>query len=378
MRVLILIDDSDNPTAKETVCRRWSALVPLLAARCDQIILATLREPGPLHEVLQQHGYRTVALRCGSRWKIPMASVRLARFLRDHPVDVIHADETVPALIGGTAAMLSRTASARIYFRSHTEGSTVHNLVSRLATAATTTTMGASQAVARFAIDVDKAADGRIEVVPNGVEATRLPDVGEITDLRNRLGISTEDFVVVSVARLRAEKGLDVLIDAMTSLGSPAGRAPHLVIVGTGPEEDRLRRSASLHDSFVSHFVGHQSELSPWYGIADVVCVPSRREAFGLVVVESMASSRPVIASRVGGLSEVVREGVTGLLVEADDPTALSAALRRLRDDPAERHRLGVQGRRCFRSTFTLELMADGWFASYRRAIESGLVRDPG
>ena len=375
MRVLILLDDSDSETARETVFRRWSRLIPLLSRRCGEVITVTLRERGPLHGFLDANGYVSLALRSGSRWQTPLAIARLARFLRTHPVDIVHGHETIPAVVAGVAGLCSRPSTRRVYFREFTEGSTLQNLVSRFATTLTSATMGASRTVARYAIDVDGADTRRVSVVPNGVEPLRPVDVNEVQGIKNQLGIPPQGFVVLCVARLRVEKGIDVLIQAMEELGHRATGGVHLVVVGSGPEKERLVGQVSATSSFVSHFVGHMSDLAPWYATADVVCVPSRREAFGLVAIEAMAAAKPVVASRVGGLSETIEEGINGLLVEARSARALADALDRLRVDKAERLRLGGEGRRRFEATYTLEAMADRWVEQYRRLVDEEGVR---
>jgi glycosyltransferase involved in cell wall biosynthesis len=106
------------------------------------------------------------------------------------------------------------------------------------------------------------------------------------------------------------------------------------VIVGAGP----------VHVPEAVGFVPH-SELGPYYERAAVVCVPSRREGYGVVAREAMAYGRPVVASRVGGLKDAIDDGVTGLLVPAGDPVALREAVERALGDAVLRHRLGSAAR---------------------------------
>lgn len=372
MRILIVTDDSDLLTAKRTAARRWAAVAPALAARCGDVEIATLREMGPLHSSVRARGHDAFALRCGSRWKLPLAILRLAIHIRRRRFDVVHADETIPALVGGCAALIAR-ARVRVYFRSHAEGSRLHALVSRLATKVTSLTLCASDAVAQLAREVDGAHHSRIRVVPNGSPPLRAVTEGEVRELKERLRIDAGAFVVAAVARLREEKGIDSLLKAMEGLGPALQRPAHLVIVGSGPEETYLRALAASMTRFEAHFVGHQDDLAPWYAVADVVCVPSRREAFGLVTLEAMATAKPVVASSVGGLVEVVDEGITGVLVSPDDSHALTSALLDLAKSRAKRVQLGNAGRERFSSSFTIDAMAAGWCRCYRDALPHDL-----
>jgi glycosyltransferase involved in cell wall biosynthesis len=132
---------------------------------------------------------------------------------------------------------------------------------------------------------------------------------------------------VLFVGRLSPEKGIHELLAATEGLPR--------VIVGAGPVE-------------VADAVGFvpPGELGPYYERAAVVCVPSRREGYGMVAREAMAHERPVVATRVGGLVDAVEEGVTGVLVAPGDVASLRAALERLLGDAGERARMGASARR--------------------------------
>src|SRR5207253_6815553 len=123
-----------------------------------------------------------------------------------------------------------------------------------------------------------------------------------------------------------------------------------LTIAGDGPLRERVPGALG----FVPH-----DELGPLYDRAAVVAVPSRREGFGVVCAEAMAHGRPVVASAVGGLLDLVVDGETGLLVPPRDPPALRAALDRLLDDPLLRARLGAAGRERIRERFAWDAVLD-------------------
>ena len=182
----------------------------------------------------------------------------------------------------------------------------------------------------------------RVRVIPNGVDSERFKPCGP-APLRDSI---SAEFVVLFVGRLVYRKGLTVLLKALSMLKD---LNLTLVIVGEGPLRpgaEALARRLSVDDKVM--FLGGigERELPGIYRSADVVAVPSLYgEAFGIVALEAMATGRPVVASRVGGLSEVVIEGETGVLVPPGDPVALAGALRALYEDGELRAQMGRRGR---------------------------------
>jgi glycosyltransferase involved in cell wall biosynthesis len=163
------------------------------------------------------------------------------------------------------------------------------------------------------------------------------------------------------VGRLVEQKGVDVLIDAMRLL---ANRFPklHLAIAGNGAERSGLEAQVGRLDlggriSFVGT-LGHDA-VYRLLGEADLVVMPSRIEPFGLVALEAAQMARPIVASAVDGLPEVVIHGETGLLVPPDDPAALAAAIAALLDDPARARALGAAARRRAETLFAWDRYVD-------------------
>ena len=132
--------------------------------------------------------------------------------------------------------------------------------------------------------------------------------------------------LVLAVGRLMAEKGFDVLIEAVALMD--AAERPEVVIVGDGPDR-ALLEALALRRGVEVAFVGSVSpgEMGGWYRQARLVCVPSRREGFGMVVAEALAAGRPVVATAVGAAPSFITENASGRLVPPGDPVALSAAL---------------------------------------------------
>jgi glycogen(starch) synthase len=173
---------------------------------------------------------------------------------------------------------------------------------------------------------------------------------------------------LLCVGRLVPDKGFDVAIEAAAVLRERVAGL-RLRIAGDGPARPDLERHASARGvADVVEFLGRVPEVWPVLDAASIVLMPSRwEETFGLVALEAALRRRPVVASRVGALPEVVEEGVTGLLVPKDDPAALADAVLRLLQDPGGAAAMGRAAERRARARFDIERCADAYAALYRR-----------
>ncbi len=196
-------------------------------------------------------------------------------------------------------------------------------------------------AASRFLAEEARALGARdVRVVPSGVA---IPEsVGEPEDPPH----------VLYVGRLSAEKGILELVEACRDLP--------LVVVGDGPLRARVPNAVG----FVP-----PGELGPWYERAAAVAVPSRREGYGVVAREAMAWGRPVVASRVGGLADVVQDGATGRLVVPGNVAALRAALVELLGDDMLRERLGRAARKYAEDNLTWPSATDELLRAYDEAL---------
>jgi glycogen(starch) synthase len=197
--------------------------------------------------------------------------------------------------------------------------------------------IAASNALADAARELGAA---RVRVIPSGV------------DVAANNHESAEPPEVLYAGRLSAEKGILELVEAANGM--------KLTVVGDGPLRDRVPGATG----FVPHY-----ELGPLYDRAAVVAVPSRREGFGVVCAEAMAHGRPVVASRVGGLLDLVVHEETGLLVPPRDVEALRAALKRLLDDRELRERMGTKARERIKEHFSWDRVTELTVHAYEEAL---------
>jgi D-inositol-3-phosphate glycosyltransferase len=228
----------------------------------------------------------------------------------------------------------------------------------------------------------------RVEVIEPGVDLQVFRPTSQ-QSARARLGIPADAVVPLFVGRLQPLKAPDVLLRAVALLleRDPSLRSRLLVPVVGGPSGSGLEHPDSLAElagalgiADVVRFVPPVTrvELVDWYAAATMICVPSYNESFGLVAIEASAVGTPVVAAAVGGLTTVVRDGVTGLLVDGHDPADYARAMSRLVDAPAYRDRLGSAASLHARG-FAWERTADLTLDVYRkaaRAMHSDLLAD--
>jgi glycosyltransferase involved in cell wall biosynthesis len=204
----------------------------------------------------------------------------------------------------------------------------------------------------------------RIRVVPSGIDPARVTVAPTMRAAARAVwGIAEDDLLVLVPGALERRKGQDVLIAAVARLASTAPRV-RVVLCGAGREAETLERLAAPLGRTVL-FAGFRDDIGVCLAAADVVALPSRLEGLGVAALEAMAAGRALVASRVGGLAEVVVDGETGLLVPPEDPAALAGALGRLAADPALRARLGSAGRARVLDQYTSAKMAEGTLACY-------------
>lgn len=227
---------------------------------------------------------------------------------------------------------------------------------------------GASRVVvnSRYTADqaaIHGAAQNRLRIVHPSVEPARFASARGGETVRARYGLEDRT-ILLTVGRLVKRKGQDTVIRAIPHL---TGQHPdlHYLVVGDGPDRARLEalsRECGVSDRVTFATSVSDDDLPAYYAASDVFVMVSREireqgdvEGFGIVYLEAGAAARPVVAGRSGGVCDAVEDGVSGLLVTPGDSAAVVGTLRGLLKDPALRTRLGEQGRRRVRESFTTE-----------------------
>jgi glycosyltransferase involved in cell wall biosynthesis len=211
----------------------------------------------------------------------------------------------------------------------------------------------------------------RFAVIRLGIELeerVRPQDDGR-AETRRYLGVPADRFVVGWVGRMTAVKRTDDVLESFRRLRE-GGVDASLWLVGDGPDRGRLERRASelgvIRDTL---FLGYQEDVAPYYAAFDALVLPSANEGTPVSVIEALAAKTPVVATRVGGVPDVVREGEEGFLVDAGDTEELAERLTRLARDPDLRRRLGESGRDRVLKRYAVERLLDDIDRLYRELL---------
>jgi glycosyltransferase involved in cell wall biosynthesis len=224
-----------------------------------------------------------------------------------------------------------------------------------------------SQRVADFVVNQVGIPQGKVVVIPNGIQ---IPDPEHLPlkrKARAELELPPDQVLVGTVARLDPVKRLDVLLHALESLPQV-----YTVIVGEGPERaGLLTLSEQLGLTSRVRFAGQQEDIWPWLTASDIFALSSDWEGMSNALLEAMAAGLPVVATAIGGNPDVVMDEVTGLLVPPRDPTSLAEAITRLLDDPDLRHRMGQAGRERVLQHFSVERMVERTQTLYDQLLDA-------
>jgi glycosyltransferase involved in cell wall biosynthesis len=212
-------------------------------------------------------------------------------------------------------------------------------------------------------------------VVYDGLPLPARPTDGDRLAAREALGVRADGPVVLFAGQIIERKGVADLLRAWNMLAAGPARRAELIIVGDDLEgegrycREMERLAAELGCG--AKFKGFQRNVPEWLTAADLCVVPSHAEPLGNATLEAMAHARPVVGCRVGGIPEMVADGVTGLLVPPHDPPKLAAAIDRMLGDAPLRQRLGAAGRRRCEEQFSLQAHVDAVVDQYRTVLTS-------
>jgi len=218
-------------------------------------------------------------------------------------------------------------------------------------------------------LEQDGIEQDRIRVVHSGVSPLADP-LRSAAQVRDQLQLDASTPLLGSVGALQQHKGHIHLVQAMAQLRDRHPRA-HLVLIGDGKLDKSLRDSArKLGIEERVHRVGFQEDVASWLSALDLYIHPSLEEGLGTSILDALGAGRTVIASDVGGIPEVIEDGVTGRLVAAANPALLAEVIDQMLDDPTTAARLAETGKQRATSQFSAEAMVEGNIRVHRELLE--------
>ncbi|MFL5750867.1 MAG: glycosyltransferase [Chloroflexota bacterium] len=371
IRVVEVLATGTNGGAQEHV---FGLMSRLDTSRFDATIVAL--SGGSAVRKLQRAGFQVTLIDEPDDAK---AVAALAAHLARVRADVVHTHMYRADVVATKAVLaMTRMGCDRPYLVSTVHSSRVRSLNDRETLRCLTPEI--DQLIAVSKAIVAKIADERpglapVRLIYNGVDLARYDQQEPNCDLREQFGMEAGSQVVGVVARLEPEKGHETLLDAWPDVLRSVPDA-YLMVVGEGSTRDSLEQRAAANR--VAHrvlFTGRRDDIPAVTASFDVAVLPSHREAQGLSILEAMALSRPVVASDVGGIPEMIEDGVTGVLVPHDEPRALAAAIVRLLTDHAYADTIAKAGHDLVHDRFCIELMVRAIEDIYEQG--AGLVRRP-
>jgi glycosyltransferase involved in cell wall biosynthesis len=272
-------------------------------------------------------------------------AAQLARLLAREKFEIVHSHMFWSSLCASPVAWACRvpaiveTLHGTEAWRS---GWKANFWVDRAISRVVTKYVAVSASDARFLATRKRIPLEKIAIINNGVDLQRFdPSRPARKKMRDALGLAEHDVAVVMVARFHKGKGHPVLLDAMRDL-MDRGTTLKLICLGEGEEQADVRRLCNAL-GLAEHvrIEGYQPHVAPWLQAADINVLPTYYEGLPLTVLEAMASGLPTVASNVGGIPEMVEDGISGCLVPPGDPRKLADALSALISQPELRKRMG-------------------------------------
>jgi glycosyltransferase involved in cell wall biosynthesis len=351
--VLLVLDQFPKTLGGgERIVLKLAALLPNYGYRASILTFSAHPEsaglqspPCPVYLLPLQRTYDLAALR---------AALELRRFLKQQRIQIVQTFFESSDLWAGfvTKAM----SDAKLIWSRRDMGilrASKHHVAYRLMSSMPDRVFAVSEEVRQHCVVVDRIKPTLVETVYNGID---VADWDMVVAPAKAPGA----FVVATVGNIRRVKGHDIFIKAAASVAAQFPRIS-FKIAGDVLEPDyfvelqTLIRNLNLSERF--HFVGGVTDLREYLSTADIFVLPSRSEGFSNAIVEAMAASLPVVATDVGGNTEAVTDGVSGLIVPSEDPAALAAAITRLLSDPAKAEEMGAAGKKLASEKFTTDAM---------------------
>jgi len=346
-------------------------------------VVGCLEASGPMLEPVRALGYEPEVFPLKGSMMQPNTAVQVARMaalIRAEGIRIVHATDFNTNLLGLAAARLTgaKAIVSRLDLGHLRAGfGRWHRQVEKLGSRLADLVVANAEAVRQVCIGEEGVEPEDCVVVRNGIDLAHFD--GEVTrGLQEPLPAASEAPVVAVIGNLWPVKGHRTLVEAVARL-PPELHHVRFLCAGEGPEREHLTgRIAQLRLGDRVILLGHRLDVPAILARAQAACLCSSAEGLSNALMEAMAARLPVVATRVGGNPELIQDGENGFLVPYGDAGALAATLAALLSTPQNAREMGLRGRRRVEAELSMERMADGHGALYRRALGAApLVPEP-
>jgi len=320
-------------------------------------------------EAYRRIGVRTFDLGMTALHRIPFGIKKLLNILREEEIHILYNFLTFPMLLGAVAGRIRHVPV--ILGSEHTTGTEnrFRFMLKRFAARFIDEITACSETVRNYGIETIGYLEPKLTVIYNGVDCAKFGQTSVDTGQIKQYHITSGTYVIGSVGRLTALKGYIFLLHAFREVKK---RHPNikLLLVGDGEEKSELQRFCRQYklESDVI-FAGYQARVEPFFGMMNLFALPSFAEGFPVSLLEASAAGAPMIATDVGGSSEIVIHEETGLLIKTGDSDQLAQAIIRMIENPDQAAEFSRRAKKRVLEKFSLERMVQETEALFDRRI---------
>ncbi|MBP9853823.1 MAG: glycosyltransferase [Candidatus Omnitrophica bacterium] len=322
-------------------------------------VLCCMNWKGEWAEPLERKGIRVIEL--NKKKGIDLKAFwSLISIIREGKFQIVNTHLWLADVMGRIAAILCRVPviistaqNVDVWKKWH------HRWIDRELATATVKIIAVSKAVKEYYENEVGIPGEKIEIIPNAIDVDLYKDVEDISYLYDEFDLKKENFILACIGRLDFQKGHKYLLESLKEIYNDMPDL-RILIVGEGIEREDLKKSAEDYGIMPAlRFTGQRQDIPHILKLSKALILPSIFEGLPLCVLEAMAASRPVIATNVGGTTELAVEGRTAFIVEPKRPDLLSSAIRRLRALPDQGRQMGINGYEIVARHYSIQSITD-------------------
>lgn len=367
--LLHFIQDSDT-----------SGIFPNLAKWHDKkkyrVLFASLYEFAPwLREYMESQGVECFSCDTNSRKDYFSAILKLSNYLKKEKVDILHVhlfDPSIVGLLAGVKAGVKCRVMTRHYSDYHTRiNKKWHVKLDQICNRLSHKIIGVSKHTSDHVVEIEGTPREKVVTIYNGIDFDRVkPSEGDFkTKIRQEFN-AEDKFLILTTGRLHPEKGYPYLFEAVAKLKKLTNKPFIWLIAGKGPFDEEFRRQVSdLGCDDVVKFIGFRRDIPNLMSAADIFVLPSVAEAFGVVFAEAIYLETPIVATKIGGIPEIVTDGIDGILIPPANSNAIAEIVADLINNPEKLKSLAGTGKQKIIERFGFEEMTRKYEGVYEKII---------